>query len=161
MPVEPRALGANELPGECRAPVDGGIGEPALDAQIRAVLVDQHTGRRIVHLGPGRADDAQTTQVPEQRLEREPSLEPRVSRRTTTPEEGVNPLLCEIAKPEPLGLEPPRKVGRQAQQIPGRQRRVALPPQLLPEARHVLLEGTPDRHRSRIEHACLLDGAMP
>jgi elongation factor Ts len=62
---EVRALGTSELPGEYGAAVNGGSGEPALDAQIRPVPVDQHADRRVVHLGPGRVDDAQAAQVPE------------------------------------------------------------------------------------------------
>lgn len=161
IPVEVRALETSELPGEYCAAVDGGSGEPALDAQVRAVLVDQLADRRVVHLGPRRADDTQAAQVPEQRIERVASPVPGVPLVATMPEEGVDTLIREVAKHESLGLEPPREVGGHVQQIPCRKRRVALPSQLLPEALHVHLEGTSDRHRSWIEHACLLDGEMP
>jgi hypothetical protein len=77
------------------------------------------------------------------------------------PEKGVDPLVGEIAKREAPGLEPPSKVSGQEQQLLGGRRRVPLREQVGREPFGVRPQRPRNRHRSGIEHACLLDGDMP
>src|SRR5206468_270448 len=70
-------------------------------------------------------------------------------------------LLGEVIDGKPAIVEPAAEMSRKQQQIPARQRWVALALKRPPEAINVGGEGPPEPHRCRIEHAALLRGAMP
>jgi hypothetical protein len=70
-------------------------------------------------------------------------------------------ILGEIAQGDPPGREPPTEVSGHPEQIPGRQRRVALSQQLRPEPIYVCPKRALHPDRIWIEHAGLLDGEVP
>ena len=139
-PVQSRALVENEPSRELGARTDGGRGKTTLPSKVGCVLAHEPADRRIVDHRQRRGDDADATQVAQQRLDGSSREVMRMSP-TAVPQECCDDLVAHIGESESLRVEPPAKMGCQLQQISGRQRRIALCQQVGPEPLRVRLRG--------------------
>ncbi len=135
--VQPRALGGDEASRGVGVRTDRGCDETTLSREVVRVLPHEPIGWRGIDRGGRSRCHAGDAEIAQQRLESATRVEPRVPASTPVPQERRNDLLRQTAESKPLVLEPAAEVSGYTELISRRQRRVALPQQVHPEARDV------------------------